>query len=248
VARRQERTCSFAWEDSDGKVQSCVGKHYAKGWCQAHYRQKKSGRLMLPVRKYSMSQIPAVERQQGWMVEVNSWRGDGRAFKIQERARIRIAIEARVDKADDGECWPWKGGKTGSGRPTRVQRTDPQRWAYEEFKKRVLEEDEHIHLRCEDRSCMNPAHMFVSDHAQRLVKDYVPRDRRIIIPKCSNSSMHGPAVADGLCSLCFDEAQSDGDLTAVMSDDAPESSDAHDTLLERLARIRANAEARNRDA
>lgn len=119
-----------------------------------------------------------------------------RCFGLDRRGRTVWTVPAlirfwkKVDKRTDGECWPWLGAKNNhSGHGHFMLRSKPDKklvMAYR-FMWMItfgrIPADMCICHRCDNPSCVNPAHLFLGTQADNL-RDMREKGRQAVGEQC----------------------------------------------------------------
>lgn len=127
-------TCGFA---------ECTRHHYAKGFCNSHYKQLQQGRPLAPLQKLGGSQPKPVIPRLLKNVLVN-----GKPYgSASESERTN-------------SCWIWDGSKNSNGYGQMYWNggmVSTHRVSYEVLVGPV--EAESVHHRCRTKDCVNPQHL-----------------------------------------------------------------------------------------
>lgn len=101
---------------------------------------------------------------------------------MERRSSLHEKVWSKVEKGEEDECWPWKGGtctaKRGSpygkvslmvqSRPKRKYRiVKPHRFIFEEEHGTVPKGKEVCHS-CGNSLCCNPAHLYAGTHRENI--------------------------------------------------------------------------------
>lgn len=91
---------------------------------------------------------------------------------------VRCSFEDKFLKKLDDECWPWTASKCSKKYGTfwdgaRVESAHRQAWI---FANGPLPAGAHVLHRCDNPTCVNPAHLFLGDNADN-VRDKVSKGR-----------------------------------------------------------------------
>ncbi|WP_102161186.1 HNH endonuclease [Zhihengliuella halotolerans] len=125
------------------KVNGCSGQYASKGHCSRHLWQI---------------------RQHGNVVSVAPLR---RPHGVEPLAWMLRQVEAG---GTDGQCWNYRGrtDEDGYGRIADEQGRDrlAHRLAWERLTGQVLAVEEHLHHRCNNRTCVRPGHLYKADAAE----------------------------------------------------------------------------------
>jgi hypothetical protein len=90
-------------------------------------------------------------------------------------------VQFLLSKADrSGECWNWMGGKHGVGYgcvPASVHKSHYAHRAMYDLVVAPIEKDQYVLHSCDNRSCVNPAHLRAGSHLENI-RDMHMRNRQ----------------------------------------------------------------------
>ena len=92
----------------------------------------------------------------------------------------------KVDRGDDGDCWPWTASRLPEGYgcfwdgtyregPRRPRIVRAHRWLYAHLHGHIPDRLEVCHS-CDEPSCVNPSHLFLGTHSDNM-RDMVSKGR-----------------------------------------------------------------------
>ncbi|HUW00765.1 MAG TPA: HNH endonuclease [Acidimicrobiales bacterium] len=126
-------------------VEGCVGRHYAKGYCSAHYRRlKRHGDVLA-----------------------------GRAIGQRKTTPPLERFESHIDRGGPGGCWLWTAfcNDDGYGRfwPKPRWMVPAHAFAYAVWRGPMPAGTELDHT-CRTRNCVNPDHLEAVTHHENLLR------------------------------------------------------------------------------
>lgn len=94
---------------------------------------------------------------------------------------------AKVSIPSEFQCWEWTGRKSSAGYGKMTDETMAHRWAYEYFNGPIPDSLYILHS-CDNKTCVNPAHLRVGTHAENM-QDARERNRFHRREKCHNAKV-----------------------------------------------------------
>lgn len=106
----------------------------------------------------------------------------GHHARNRERSPIADRFWAKVDKGAADACWEWTGARfsAGYGALSRDRASGPA-YAHRlswELNRGVIPLGAHVLHRCDNPPCVNPAHLFLGDHADNMLDRTVKQRSR----------------------------------------------------------------------